>query len=489
MWSGLEDVLIEEIRKHKFAFDVVLEAFSSQVKVDDFINNQNWSRAFNAVYQPKRGERILFKKVRLDYKEAAGFLSGTFDTNQTRQPYAELSQSGEIYVSAKSANSHITVDVPAVEIDSKIQMVGGITAQKRIVAIQGGSGLLEVMSGLWVLAELAKANDAAYELFEEDKYSKILDDDRLVIAATMASITDGLMRVGQAMRLQAAGTNAASAAATKTLFQGKLPNAIFSTLYSPALEASSGIGRAAALWLPRISAGLGAIVAGGAAYRASQTGDRAALIGNAMMAVSSVIMVVPGANAVVVVSAVFIYAVGFGISLLSYSSIEDVVRVSFWGSSDEYLEGDRLPLDEQIRDVVAAEKTKKYEEYYHSEVRRFEDIIWGIRLTLVDQENKNFRIESPLISEKSPDGLGFNSMRIFFSFGREHLDVNVDLADFSVSGKGAKLINVRKSGKNGVMDVINRYDGNYSFVDWSIIVEIKRRSTGRTFRGVLTGLK
>ncbi|WP_417843241.1 toxin VasX [Thalassospira sp.] len=476
-WGGFKVGVYDKVRRSRLAFDGVIEAFALELAAEGSMHEDPWRRAFQNAYRRKSDGTLMVQTVRLSYDDAVKFLQGGFSDPELQDLNARIDSSGNLQVNATDTQRPRMpdVDVPAAEIDGKFTLVGGLNAERSIVAFDGASAGVGMLLGAWSLFELAKAEQEAPELFKKGEISAVLTDNKFALATTAVGIADSMLTFGTRMSTAYGPTERIAGDALSTLYKKALPQAANKLSYAPRMGMVGGVGRMVSTWLPRVSLVLGALMSFGAIVRGAEREDRAEIIGNSAMLAGTLLLAIPGANVAVAVGAALIIATGFAITLLSYSNVEDIIRKSFWGSSDSYWDYDERP---EISDLIEEAKSNfsGLEGFYNEETHRFEDLFWGIDIENKEEGDGIFTVSSPAFKEDDPGDVSIKLMLF-----NEYVDVQYSLSNGEISGFNKDYISVSRIG--GVPEIIvriKRDDQRGSpYHKHTVHVEYTRSETGK----------
>lgn len=124
-----------------------------------------------------------------------------------------------------------------------------------------------------------------------------------------------------------------SSEALTTLYEGSSANR--NALVNISKPAQGAIGRSVGFWLPRVSVAAGAVVASAGVARGIERQDTNEVVGNIAMLIGGLLLF-PGLGWVAALVGGVLLFIGFLFSLGTYSKMEDVVRLSFWGWAVPY---------------------------------------------------------------------------------------------------------------------------------------------------------
>ncbi|UKV13864.1 hypothetical protein L6172_17685 [Thalassospiraceae bacterium SW-3-3] len=476
-WGGFKIGVYEKVRRWQVSFDGVIEAFALELAVEGSMHQEDWRQAFQNVYRRSPNGTLMTQTVRLSYPDAVKFLQGAFSNTELENLVANIDSAGTMRVQATDTRAHHMpdVDVPAVEIDGKLMLVGGLNAERNIVVFDGASAGIGLLLGAWSLFELAKAEEKGREMFAKGQISGVLTDNNFALATTAVGIADGLLSFGSKMSTAFGPTERIAQDALSTLYKKALPDAAKKLAYAPRMAIAGGVGRTVSTLLPRVSIVLGALMSFGAVVRGYERKDKAEIIGNSAMLVGTVLLGIPGLNVVVMVGAALIIAVGFTIALLSYTQLEDVVRKSFWGRYEPYWE---LPKRKSFSEQIAMSENlpENLAEFYNEELQNFQDLLWGIGIENQTEGDGVFTISSPAFNEEDPGNLSIKVMLL-----NEYVDVNYNLSNGSLKGFNKHYVNVdRIAGAPEIRVQVIRSDSRSSpYHDHTVVVEYTRSETGK----------
>ncbi|MCZ4270612.1 hypothetical protein O4H48_22260 [Rhodobacteraceae bacterium G21628-S1] len=149
-------------------------------------------------------------------------------------------------------------------------------------------------------------------------------------------------------------------------------------------------------WSARAAGAIGVAMSAAMAIEGVQRGDAYMATGNGLMAVGALILLCPIGWGLGLV-AVAAIAIGFVVSLFSYSDREMWVKLGFWGTSSSYWDEDRD--QDAIQRIADAKVLSNDQSADYSRIKNFfeQEVIYYLdvtsRLTLADDLNKDGKIE------------------------------------------------------------------------------------------------
>jgi len=393
-WDDISPDYYEQIRKSRFTFDFTIEAIALEIAVEPKVRNDPVLRnAIENVYRRSSNGTIMLTKRQVSYADAVRFLQGTFDDAEVKDLVAGISRSGKLHLSAIDSRMP-TVDLPAVEINGDVKLLGGLRTDRTIHTLEGGAAGISLLLGFWALSETAQTHEKAYELFKKGELTSVLTSKAFNVTTIAVSVVDAALTLGTKTATAFAPTEQISQNALRVLYQRVIPEGAVDLMYAPRLASVAGVGRVVSLGLPRLSIVLTLLSSFGGFVRGFERYDNAQSFGNLTVLVGSLLLLNPSAA---IVGAVFLI-IGTGITFLSYSDIEDVVRKCFWGSHTPYWGLiKRVNLLEKTRNLYAP-----WNKRLETEIHWFEDLLWTIKIENSVDDDGLFFIESPAFSEKKP---------------------------------------------------------------------------------------
>lgn len=154
--------------------------------------------------------------------------------------------------------------------------------------------------------------------------------------------------------------------------------------------------------IPYVAAIVVTVAAAGAMLRGSERNDEAEVWGNAAMLVGGLLLILGLGWATAGVGAI-ILGIGFLISLGSYSALEDVVRYSFWGSSDTYWTRARQPVPILIQQSV--DLPAPYDGYFKEDLARFAELTSAPVISDPQPGDRKLMVQSAAIAELGTAGV------------------------------------------------------------------------------------
>lgn len=131
----------------------------------------------------------------------------------------------------------------------------------------------------------------------------------------------------------------------------------------------------------------GILLSGVYAFEAAKTNDRAALIGNSLVALGGAVILMFGASGIGTVVGLVLIISGTLITLGQDSDVDAWVKRSFWGSSEQYWEGKKRPMPISLRIDRAKvlsdpddPEHKKRKEDFDKELEGYNNLTWRLRI-------------------------------------------------------------------------------------------------------------
>ncbi|RCK41430.1 hypothetical protein TH25_23680 [Thalassospira profundimaris] len=492
-WSGFSPGVFERIRNWQFSFDITLEAIALEVAAERAVlEGDEFRNAVSNAYRRSSTGTIMLTKRTVSYVDAVKFLQGAFDDAQVEDLLAGISPTGQLHMSALDTRMP-TVDIPAVEMNGKLELVGGLRADRTIRSIETGTAGIGVLLGAWALVETATAHKKANELFEKGAMTGFLTSKEFTLTATAIGVADASLGLASKTMKMVAPAQQITQDALEVLYKKAIPQGADDLIYAPRLASASGIGRVVTTWLPRVSICLGLVMSVGGIYRGVERDDPAEIIGNSAMLIGTVLMLFPATawlGAVVLL-------VGLGVTFLAYSDIEDVVRKCFWGSHAPYWELQVRPSPQEL-----IEETRNlpgpWKQHLEEEIHWFEDLLWTMTIENKTADDGMFVIESPAFTEETPGTLDLSIRELYGRSWR----LSYDLSNGEISGDDSGQIHVdAMAGSSTIVVKIDPPAGPdqqrhtpmtgyyYGPVDTGDFVraEYTRGETGQTYTARLSG--
>ncbi|OSQ38193.1 toxin VasX [Thalassospira sp. MCCC 1A01428] len=492
-WSGFSPGVFERIHRWQFSFDITLEAIALEIAAErKLLDGPELRNAISNGYRRSATGTVMMTKRTVSYVDAVKFLQGAFNDGQVEDLIAGISPSGQMHMSSLDTRMP-TVDMPAVEMNGKVELMGGLRADRTIRSIEAGTAGIGVLLGAWALLETAKAHEKANELFEKGVATSIITGKSFTLTATAIGVADAAMGLGSKTMKMFASSEQISQSALEVLYKKAIPQGADNLIYAPRLASSAGIGRVVTTWLPRVSILLGMVMSAGGIYRGIERDDPAEIIGNTALLVGTIMMLFPATAWI----GAIVLLVGLGITFLSYSDTEDVVRKCFWGRQSPYWELQVRPssneLIEETRNLPG-----QWKQHLEEEIHWFEDLLWSMTIENKTEDDGMFVIESPAFTEETPGTL---ELRIRELYGRSW-ELSYDLSTRQISGDDSGQVHVNAMAGSSTIVVkidpakdrgqqrMTPMTGYYYMpVDTGdyVSAEYTRGETGQTFSAHLSG--
>ncbi|KZB51073.1 toxin VasX [Thalassospira xiamenensis] len=404
VFKGYNGGLANGFRRWRFTFDIILEAVAIELAMEKMNNlslHQEWQEAIEKVYRPAPDERLMLKKVSLRYNDAVKFLQGNFSESQLEDLLLGIDDTGKLHLSGVRRpdvnGATPMVEMPAAEIRGKVTLLGGLTTERNILTLDASLAGVSLFLGMWGLVETAKTHQKVNELHKKGAVTTALTSKEFKLTAAAIGIMEGVYSIHGKLATLSGPVETLSIKNIKMLYQKALPRLSNDLLYAPEVSAAKGVGRFAGTALSRVSCVMGALVSAGEAYRGYERGDLAQLIGNAAMAIASMMMLFPGVGTI---AGATVLLIGFVITLYQRSDIEERVRTCFWGSSEKYWNDDkRLEFEKLIE--ISKQLPGDLKDLFLEELHSFQDILWAISITNETVDDNRLIVESAAFAEEN----------------------------------------------------------------------------------------
>ncbi len=407
MWGGLKEVAYDRIRKTQYSFQIAFEAVAVQLSNELVTGNQriaNWKDALEAGFRQGPNSRLAFGTMTMSLEQAGNFVQGVGGSYDASRLTGEL-VNGEIprVISQRFINAGPTADIPYIRTSTTWTLVGGVTAEKRIAMADLPHNALAVFASSWALFSTIDGYKKAGTMIRMGKLTEFTSSQGFQTAAATASVSDALLNTYKAVGRTTHSTARISAEALETLYNSRAIRGA-APLVGVAQPASA-LGRRLAFGataLPYVAAIFGAVASAGGIARGVEREDDAEVWGNAAMLIGGLLLI-PGLGWIAAGIGAVILAIGFLISLGSYNQLEDIVRFSFWGSSDDYWGRDR-PLTSSAIDWTR-DLPEPYKGYFEEELARFGELTWAPVITNPTAGDRQVLVQSSAISELGVAGV------------------------------------------------------------------------------------
>lgn len=147
-----------------------------------------------------------------------------------------------------------------------------------------------------------------------------------------------------------------------------------------------------------IAGAVGILLAGAQAFEAAKADDRAAFIGNSLVALGGAVILIFGASGIGTVVGLVLIISGVLITLGQDSDVDAWVRHSFWGSSDKYWFGDdRIrPIENLIAEAKRlAHGDSDIRRFFEQELEGYKNLVWNLSITNSAQGDHRVEIHFP----------------------------------------------------------------------------------------------
>lgn len=402
IWGAVQKQPFARMRQAQYSFRITFEALAVPLGMQIAAGTQPvalWRDALNAGFQSIEGERLLIGTTTKSLDEAIRLLQSNHETGNSGRRYT-ASPMDVVLDTAKDAGrvrvgrvvgAGPTADVPYVRTQATVTLAGGTGAERAIFQMELGHQLLGVMLSSWALHSAVYSYKASPTAFSADKFTEIGLTFEFQLATAAISVATSIQStyklLARARETGAKTIARLSTEATKTLYKNvAVPGSHLTNTVSPSLrgavfrgdmtDVASIAGKrlkvhAFALVGYLVGAVTGAMGVGkGIARR-----DKNEIIANTMMLIGG-LMMIPGAGWILATIGAVIIAIGFLISLTVYDAIEDIARLSFWGTHPEYWGGTR-PATKRRQVEMARGMRPPYDKHLESEVGLFAELTWA----------------------------------------------------------------------------------------------------------------
>lgn len=228
---------------------------------------------------------------------------------------------------------------------------------------------------------------------------------------------DPVVQVTAAMFDMAASMRGLSLAANGARFSQGVSTQLFSRMFavgagtgffnaaSASAQSTSGATGVAAhmgkiITIGNVAGGIGILISMGQSYEGFRSGDRAAFLGNALVAIGGSITLMIGlsllASGPALILGLVLIVVGIAISFFQHNDAEAWVASSFWGSSPQYWGITRAPqaaLIEAAKDM--ANGNQQLAQAFAGELEGYANLTWSIQVTNAASRDQFFEITFP----------------------------------------------------------------------------------------------
>lgn len=406
VWGAVQKLPFQRMREAQYSFHITFEALAIPLGMQIAAGTQSveiWQGALNAGFQSIEGDPILIGSTRKSLGEAIEFLQRNHETNNPDRTYSASPM--DIVMDKVDGTTSLSVgrvigtgdtaDVPYVRTISSVTLAGGTGAESTIQRVEMGYQLLGAMLSVWGLYSAALSFKRSPTLFANDGFTAmgLSYGFQLTTASisVMISVHDTYKLLARSRQTGAQTIARLSSDAVDTLYKGlRLPGNHATNLANPSMfraamrgdlsDAATILGRRLKKHaIPLVGYVLGAVTSTVNIGRGLARSDKNEVIGNVMMLFGG-LMMFPGAGWLVATIGAVILVVGFLITLTSYDAVEDIARVSFWGTHDEYWEGER-PLTKAQQIEMSRGLNGPYEQFFRDEVALFGELTWAPQIS------------------------------------------------------------------------------------------------------------
>lgn len=402
LWGSLSARPFELYKHKQYSFQIVFEAVGVELAQElstGAQSIQDWEDALEAGYRRTGSEALKVSKKSMSLADAINFVTGNLDDTS----YRATSISGVLdhadggLATRRVLNAGQTADIPFIETNTTASFVGGIDAHRRIAMADFTSAGFGLFLATWALIETTKANARANapELIERGAFTSFAARADFKLGAAAVGMADALTSTYTKYRATQHTVSRISAEALEVLYEGAAANK--NTLVNISKPAQGAVGRSVGYMIPRIAVAVGTVVAFAGVVRGIERQDTNETVGNIAMLIGGLLLI-PGLGWIAALVGGVLLFIGFLFTLASYSPMEDVVRLSFWGWATPYWEQDnRASFFAQIE--AARGLSGKFEEYFKEEVARFAEFGWTPEIINLENGDGSFLVRSEAIAE------------------------------------------------------------------------------------------
>ncbi|MEM8849407.1 MAG: toxin VasX [Pseudomonadota bacterium] len=385
LWGATVNKGFDAYQRRQYSFRIVMEAVAVELGAQLGSGQAaigTWQDALDAGFRQGPNARLMFSTQTVDLDDAINYMTNG-QTGLQGAGYvatdiaAEIDDAGRA-ISQQMVGAGATADIPTIRTSTTVEMVGGFDAAGRIEV----AGLTYASAGLllstWGLIATATAQSRADGMFERGAITSIGQSKPFQVTMAAVGLAEGLRSTFQAAgRVGATQSARITAEVVETIYQGAgAANLRGLTLVSARTgAASAGLGQSLNKLLPKVAIAVGLTMSAIEFARGVERQDRSQMLGNALMFVGG-LMLIPGLNIAVGVAGAIVLTVGLLVSMTSYSQIEDVARLGFWGSSDGYHD---LPTRPGFMTLISASKDlpAPWDDWYANELSSFAELGWS----------------------------------------------------------------------------------------------------------------
>jgi hypothetical protein len=372
-WSGHRKQFYETIRRRHYAFDIVFRQITPSLSREiakGLVNFKDWKNLILNGYFNGEPKKIDVRLVNVDFDSALAALTSTVD------PSKRLLLSGEIYAfdelgkplpdttpedhaalrQRQAVKSQLRVNtirnirpnlkipqlfVEELRIDYHPDKVAPWMAIRRFELGYETLGFFSVLVSVYMLATAGK--DTWDKQFKHGDFVQIFNSREFRALATATWLVEGAYSIVAAKKYLPTSSATIGANGLKILFDTaseklskpnkQLLSAIVPKYYrsDKALLLGDSLRRMA-----RVSIIIGAFVDAGVLVKAIEREDRADIVGNALALVGGLLFLPFFPTYMKIIGGLMLFVGNVLIRSLVYSDVEDIVRLSFWGSSSSY---------------------------------------------------------------------------------------------------------------------------------------------------------
>ncbi len=384
MWGATANKAFTSYQQRQYSFRIVMDAVAVELGAELGSGRAQigtWQDALDAGFRQRSGAPLTFATVDVGLDDAISFMTNT-QKGISGAGYAATDLSVHIDDMGRAVSQQIvsagpTADIPVIRNGATVEMVGGFDASNRIQLNGLAYASADLLLSTWGLISTGRAQSQADGLFERGALTSIGQSKPFQVAASAIGVAEGLRATFEAAsRIGPTQTARITTEIVETVYQGvAAANVRGLTLVSSQTGAAgAGLGQSLSKLLPKVAIVVGLTMSAIEIGRGIERKDRSQIIGNAMMFVGG-LMLIPGLNVAVAIAGAVILFVGLLVSMTSYSKIEDVARLGFWGSSGSYHGlSDRPGFSQLISD--SKDLPDDWKDWFAVEIERFTELGW-----------------------------------------------------------------------------------------------------------------
>ncbi|RJE84569.1 toxin VasX [Paracoccus onubensis] len=407
LWNGVSKRPFELYKQKQYSFQIVFEAIGVELAQELSAGTQSiesWEAALDAGYKRNGSEALRFSRRSMNLEDAVKFVTGNLDQTSYRASSVSgaLDHGGNVLATRRVIDAGQTADIPFIETNTTASFVGGIDAHRRIAMADMTSAGFGLFLATWALVETTKASAKAQtpELIERGMFTSFAARNDFKLGVAAVGMAEALNSTYTKFRATRHTVSQISSEALSTLYEGVANR---NALVDIAKPTQGAIGRAVGYWLPRVSVAVGSVVAVAGITRGYERQDNNEIVGNIAMLIGGLLLF-PGLGWVAALVGGVLLFIGFLFTLGTYTPMEDVVRLSFWGWAVPYWEEpQRSDLDVQI--MRSRGLPGQIKDYFTEEVARFAEFGWAPEIVNLESGDGSFLVRSEAITEMGADAI------------------------------------------------------------------------------------